>query len=304
MSTLSDNIDTVESDKLAQQIEEELRRINGDKTFNELVELEKQTSSETVTDTQRSLARVSGALIGVAIGLTAVSLIQPEFLPLAALAGGAVLIINYSGDIIRIAKVTGEIIADAAKPGWDKLVNAFKQAKEKSPELRAKILEAWRRASSRLGELVQNGVTGLKNAAKTIREKGQEYANKLKRKDKNNTVDITNQPKLENPVIGGMERDMLENPVLDGDRWKAAILNKVMVICVIAIILLTAVFPESGARTVGLVAAVGVLVVAAIAYRVLRVKSYVHEVNEEGNRAIEQHLRETEAIDRASALRG
>ncbi|QJX70813.1 hypothetical protein F-liban_44 [Faustovirus] len=304
MSTLSDNIDTVESDKLAQQIEEELRRINGDKTFNELVELEKQTSSETVTDTQRSLARVSGALIGVAIGLTAVSLIQPEFLPLAALAGGAVLIINYSGDIIRIAKVTGEIIADAAKPGWDKLVNAFKQAKEKSPELRAKILEAWRRASSRLGELVQNGVTGLKNAAKTIREKGQDYANKLKRKDKNNTVDITNQPKLENPVIGGMERDMLENPVLDGDRWKAAILNKVMVICVIAIILLTAVFPESGARTVGLVAAVGVLVVAAIAYRVLRVKSYVHEVNEEGNRAIEQHLRETEAIDRASALRG
>jgi len=304
MSTLSDNIDTVESDKLAQQIEEELRRINGDKTFNELVELEKQTSSETVTDTQRSLARVSGALIGVAIGLTAVSLIQPEFLPLAALAGGAVIIINYSGDIIRIAKVTGEIIADAAKPGWDKLVNAFKQAKEKSPELRAKILEAWRRASTRLGELVQNGVTGLKNAAKTIREKGRDYANKLKRKDKNNTVDITNQPKLENPVIGGMERDMLENPVLDGDRWKAAILNKVMVVCVIAIILLTAVFPESGARTVGLVAAVGVLVVAAIAYRVLRVKSYVHEVNEEGNRAIEQHLRETEAMDRASALRG
>ncbi|AIB51758.1 hypothetical protein E24_00052 [Faustovirus] len=304
MSTLSDNIDTVESDKLAQQIEEELRRINGDKTFNELVELEKQTSSETVTDTQRSLARVSGALIGVAIGLTAVSLIQPEFLPLAALAGGAVIIINYSGDIIRIAKVTGEIIADAAKPGWDKLVNAFKQAKEKSPELRAKILEAWRRASTRLGELVQNGVTGLKTAAKTIREKGQEYANKLKRKDKNNTVDITNQQKLENPVIGGMERDMLENPVLDGDRWKAAILNKVMVVCVIAIILLTAVFPESGARTVGLVAAVGVLVVAAIAYRVLRVKSYVHEVNEEGNRAIEQHLRETEAMDRANALRG
>ncbi|AMN83863.1 hypothetical protein D5b_00444 [Faustovirus] len=288
---MSDNIEQSNLE-LARQIEEELRRVNGDKTFNQLVEMEKQTQSETMTDTQKSTARLTGALIGIAIGLTAVSLVQPEFLPFAALAGGAVLIINYSGDIIRIAKVTGEIIMDAAKPGWDRLVVAFNEAKAKSPELRAKILEAWRRASSRIRELTQNGIEGLKNAAKSIREKGREVANKLKRKGKNTNDNITNDTQnLQNPVLGGMENDLLQNPVLDSDRWTQAALNKAAMLCVVAIIILIMVFPSSGVRTFALTVAIVALVGVGIAMRVLRARRIVSDFNYEQDRMLREGLR-------------
>ncbi|QJX72317.1 transcription initiation factor IIB [Faustovirus] len=298
----------IESAQLAQQIEEEIKRVNGDKTFNQLVEMEKQAIDETITDTQKSTARLTGALIGVAIGLTAVSLVQPEFLPFAAMAGGAVLIINYSGDIIRIAKVTGEIIMDAAKPGWDRLVVAFNQAKAKSPELRTKILDAWRRASSRVGEIVQNGVSGIKNAAKSIREKGQAVANKLKRKgknvDANIDANITADNKLQNPVLGGditrMNNDLLQNPVLDSDRWTQARLNKIAMVCIIAIIILVVVFPSSGARTFGLTVAIGALIAASIAMRVLRARRVMADFNYEQDRALRERMDRGEDINTIS----
>jgi hypothetical protein len=298
---------STESSQLAQQIEEEIRRLYGDKTFNQLVEMEKQAMDVEVTETHKSAARLSGALLGVAISLAALSLIQPELAPFTLPTAGIIVIVNYHSDIIRLAKVTGEIIWDAAKPGWERIVKAWNEAKEDSPELRDRILAAWKRAGRRISEIVQNGITGLKNAAKSIRERGKEVANKLKRKPKNNNDNIksnNSDSKLQNPILGGdredMNKDLLQNPVLDSDRWTQARLNKIAMLCIIAIIILIVVFPSSGLRTVSITVAVGVLIAVTIGMRILRAKRIMADFNYEQDRALRERIRRGENIEEVS----
>lgn len=296
---------STERERLANEIEEMLRQMNGDKTFNQLVEMEKEAMGTEITETHKSAARLSGALLGVAISLTALSLLQPELAPFTLPTAAIIVIVNYHSDIIRLAKVGGEIIWDAAKPGWDKIVKAWNEAREDSPELRMRILAAWKRAGRRLGEVVQNGIAGLKNAARSIREKGIEVANKLKRKPKNVDTNITNNipnNNLENPVLGSaeMDNDLLQNPVLDGDRWTQARLNKIAMICIVAIIIMIVAFPSSGVKTFGLTVAIVALVAAGIAMRVLRTRRLVADFNYEQDRAARERLSRGDNLDSVS----